>query len=357
MVDLVTVHPSMLKTPDSDNEGDDSEEDAEAEPNRLVVLLTKMILQGLKSDNEDISYKACTGAAKLLLGGYLPSIAAADIVKAFSRTYFDPEGVSQPVKQALSYCIPTFCHIKLENALLMAQICVPVCSKLLQIQEEFDEEEDSEMVGWPVITAHFADWTDGRKVVGQSQTSADGKTSFTMDSEQPHLYLAIDILERALTSSCTRDERKPLLSLLTKLHIEAVGPASDQEALESLHSLVNEAVENQIGMDATQRNALTKLEMSLSKRISDLAAATPAPKDKEVPETAPAENDEDEVEAEAEDVDVDVDEDTMMAGMQAESTRMPLEDDDDSDEGEATAITENDIVQSLLATEMDLDSD
>ncbi|KAJ4293305.1 chromosome condensation complex Condensin, subunit G [Kalmusia sp. IMI 367209] len=358
LVDIISVFPSLLAPLPPDAE-ETATEDTEPTPNPMVKSLTKMMLNGFKSDNQHISYKACIGAAKLLLGGYLPSPAAAEILKGLTRAYFDPERASYAsVKQALSYSIPTFCHVKLENALLMAQVSVSVFSKLLQIQEVVDEEE-YEMVGWPVITAHFADWTDGRKVVGQTQVSLDGKTSFTQESEEPHIYLATEILERALAHSCSRDERKPLITLLIKLHIASSGPAPDEEALGTLHNLVTEAVEGKIGLDATQRNALAKLEINLAKRIGDVETVTQAPENSgdermtpdvtDIPETTPAEEEEEEEEEE---------EDTMMAGLQGESTRMPLETDDDEDEdeaGDAKPVTESDIVESLLASEMEMD--
>jgi condensin complex subunit 3 len=322
----------------------------------------------------------------------------AEVLKAFILTYFDPETAGNPaLRQALSYFLPVFCHSKLKNARLMAEIAVTVISKLLIMRDEnVDEEEADDMVGWPVITGHLAEWTDGRKVVGATELGLDGKTSTTAEAEEPHIYLAIEVLERALTNTCSKEERKPLLALLGKLHIAPSSTRSkseeasvDDESLPTLHSLVSEAVEGKIGTDATQRNALVKLETILTKRLGEVAQmeterdATPEQTTvvgaaagtneatvldeteiTELPvrtkpvmkvEEARVEPEDEEEEEEEEE------EDTMLAGMQGEGTRMPLEDDDDDDDDEEdeeessvrrTMVTEDDIMEDLLQSEM-----
>jgi condensin complex subunit 3 len=379
LTDTIITHPQLLSPPGVDPE---ATEDAEPKPNPLIKPITKVLLKAFNSDNKRISLIACTAASKLLLLGILPPAPTAEILKAFTLTYFDPETAANPaLRQALSYFLPVFCHSKLKNAQLMAQIAVPVMSKLLLMREETLDEEVDEMVGWPVITAHLSEWTDGRKVVGATELGLDGKTSTSAEAEEPHIYLSIEVLERTLTSTCSKDERKPLLALLSKLFIAPSSSAKkgeesiDEEGLRTLHGLVSEAVEGKIGMDATQRNYLAKLELSLTKRLGEVELVTQAQDDETV---MPAEA-EDEPDAETESqVDVtevqgqDVDgseigdeedeEDTMLAGMQGEGTRMPLEDDGE-DEDESTVlpanernrrvtVTEDDIMESLLASEM-----
>ncbi|KAL1593837.1 chromosome condensation complex Condensin, subunit G [Paraconiothyrium brasiliense] len=345
LADIVWQHKSLLKI-------EPTEEGDELKPSELVKKLTKnVLLKGLKSDNNNICLIACTAAAKLLLFDLLPREETAQILRDLTLAYFNPETAQQPgVRQALSYFLPTFCHSKLTNALLMAQISVQIIGKLCQMKEDMDEDDD-DMVGWPVVTAHLADWTDGRKVVNQTQMDLDGKSSTTLEAEEPHIWLATETLEYALSRNCSRDERKPVLTLLTKAWIAPTGPAPNEEKLSTLLHLVNEAVESKLGTDATQRNYLTKLEVNLTKRMGDVEAVTQAggsgaetiiPDATEITETAPAEEEADEEE-----------EDTMMAGMQGESTRMPLDLDDDG----AKPITEDDIVNSLLASELDEDGD
>ncbi|KAH7079705.1 nuclear condensing complex subunit [Paraphoma chrysanthemicola] len=386
LTDTIITHPQLLSPPAVDPEA--TSEDTEPKANPLIRPITKVLLKAFASDNKRISLIACTAASKLLLLGILPPAPTAEILKAFTLTYFDPETAGNPaLRQALSYFLPVFCHSKLKNAQLMAQIAVPVMSKLLLMREETLDEEVDDMVGWPVITAHLSEWTDGRKVVGATELGLDGKTSTTTEAEEPHIQLSIEVLERALTSTCSKDERKPLLALLSKLFIAPTSSAKrgehvDEEAIQTLHALVTEAVEGKIGMDATQRNYLAKLELSLTKRLGEVELVTQAQDDETV---TPAEVEHDATEANAEtesqidateapaqDVDgseigeEDDEDDTMLAGMQGEGTRMPLEDDGaDEEEEESTmlpvrsrsrskgiAVTEDDIMESLLASEM-----
>ncbi len=373
LTDTIITHPQLLAPPAQDPEA--TADDAEPRPNPLIKPITKVLLKAFASDNKRISLIACTAASKLLLLGILPPSPTSDILKGFTLMYFDPETASHPaLRQALSYFLPVFCHSKLKNARLMAQIAVPVMSKLLLMREEnIEEEEADEMVGWPVITAHLSEWTDGRKVVGATEMGFDGKTSTIAEAEESHIQLAIDVLERALTSTCSKDERKPLLSLLTKLYIAPSSTSRkdhsdtvDEESLRTLHGLITEAVEGKIGTDATQRNALSKLEISLIKRLGEVEHvtqvqdATVADENEaevdatEVPETHGA-VDGSEIEDEEEE-----EEDTMFADMQGEGTRMPLEEDEDVEEGTTMtirggrpAVTEDDIMESLLRDDDD----
>ncbi|KAI4937600.1 hypothetical protein J4E85_000035 [Alternaria conjuncta] len=404
LTDVIITHPQLLTPtiPDPDA----STEDAEPITNPRIRPVTKILLKAFSSDNKRIGLISCTAASKLLLLGILPPLSTTEVLKAFTLTYFDPETASNPaLRQALSYFLPVYCHSKLKNAKLMGEIAVPVISKLLIMRDDNVEDEDvDEMVGWPVITAHLAEWTDGRKVVGATELGLDGKTSTIAEAEEPHVQLAIDILERALTSTCSKDERKPLISLLGKLFIAPSGPipkgeegALDEETFRTLHELVSEAVEGKIGTDATQRNALIKLEATLTKRLGETTQVQDTDVERTAtPETTAAadatELNEEETEGDATEVSAsrsqrksnvtqvddeeeeeeEEDEDTMLAGMQGEGTRMPLEDDDEEEEEDdaeseaghstltvgrddrrRTQVTEDDIMESLLQSEMD----
>lgn len=316
-----------------------------------------------------------------MMHSLLPEEETADILRAFTLTYFDPDGQQKPAMiQALGYLLPVFCHSKVKNARIMGGVVVSVIGKLLIMRDEVDEDEEAaEMVGWPRITAFLADMTDGRKVVGQTETSSDGKVIYSAESEVPHIVLAVELLERALTASCSRDERKPLLAILTKLHIPSSAPRktvseTTAEQLETLQALVSEAVEEKIGVDATQRNALVKLDATLTKRLGDAAVDQEDREDTVNPETAAA-RETPAVEPRSSrarssvapsvdggEMDVDDDEDTMLAGMQGEGTRMPLEAEDSEDEStprasrvratrEPAEKTEADIMDELLASD------
>ncbi|KAH6638917.1 nuclear condensing complex subunit [Boeremia exigua] len=380
LCDMVMIHPQILAPPEPDPDTTEQSEVPEQSP--AMRPLIKALLRGLDSDDAQVGQTACDAAQKLVFFDLLPPDATEDIVRAFTMKYFDPDGIQSPaMKQGVTYFIPAFCHSKIKNATLMAGITVSIVSRLLVNRDELVEEEEGEMVGWPIITAQLADWTDGRKVVGQSELGLDGKTNWSVESELPHLTLAVDILERALTNTCSKEERKPLLSLLTKLHISATAPktkdgeTADTEYLEAVQELVAEAVENSIGVDATQRNALIKLDATLTKRLGDAAVVQEEREDTVTPETAkPSETPAAELRAsvarssvapsaDASDMEVD-DDDTMLAGMQGESTRVPLNpDDSESDDAESTPRptrkaaekTEADIMDELLASDDDVE--
>jgi condensin complex subunit 3 len=312
----------------------------------------------------------------------------------------------------------------------MAQVAVPVIKQLLVMREDTAEEEEEEMVGWPVICNHLAEWTDGRKVVGATEMSLEGKMVEVKGAGEAHLLLASEVLERALTSTCSKDERKPLLSLLGKLHISTSAPAkgmsdeAEMEQLRTLHALISEAVENKLGVDATSRNMLIKLESGLTKRLGEVelvaqvqddddeteagaedaeaetteveAALAPEAEAEPVTDIDAASdagteaNTEAEVESEPEEAstprpqpthasrqskppssdvemadDTEEEEDTMLAHMQAEGTRMPLDYEDSMDidmeeEGSTMTVgrnvnekTEQDIMDELLSSELE----
>lgn len=366
-------------------DADTTEQSELPEQNPWLRPLVKVLTKGSTTDNTRVAQIACEAAQKLVLHGLLPVEATTEIVKVFTLTYFDPDmRNNQPVLQGLTYFLPVFCHSKVRNAQVMADIAVQLIARLLVNRDEIEDDEEAEMVGWPIITGQLSEWTDGRKVIGQTEIGLDGKLTSTAESELPHMELAINILERALTSTCSKDERKPLLSLLTKLHISATAPklkegeASNDELLETLQGLVSEAVEERIGVDATQRNALAKLDATLTKRLGDAAVVQEEREDTVTPETAkPSETPAAELRSsvarssvapsvDGSEMDVDED-DTMLAGMQGEGTRMPLEadDSDDDDEStprasrvratrEATEKTEADIMDELLASDEEM---
>lgn len=342
------------------------------------------MLKGITSDKNRISRIACEAAQKLILHNLLPQEASAEIVKTFVGAYFDPDGDNNAaVRQGLSYFLPVFCHSKIKNAQIMAGVIVGVIPKLINFRDELEEEDDHQMVGWPVITAHLSEWTDGRKVVGQTELGLDGKMSSKPESELPHISLAIDILERALSSSCSKDERKVLLSLLSKLHIPSSPPkpthgAPDHtEPIESLHALVAEAIEAHLAADATQRNTLIKLDTALAKRRGDAAnppvqdsrdqtSAPESPAPVDPAGAAPGGMDVDRPDRLNDDDDEE--DDSLLEGLHAEGTRMPLEAEGESDSGEeseadvtprrardAGAKTEMDIMDELLASDTDMD--
>ena len=158
----------------------------------------------------------------------------------------------------------------------------------------------------------------------------------------------MEILERALKDGCTKDEKKPLLSLLTKLHISSTPSKTEEtnkELLDDLQALVTEAMEAKLGPDAVSRNFIAKLELGLAKRLGGgVAQDQDQDEDTEVPVERSKES-------------AEVEDDTMLA----EGTRMPLEDEEEDDDiteqstiapGKRIAVTEEDIMADLLDSEL-----
>jgi condensin complex subunit 3 len=423
LCDVILEHPSLLAPPPPTNDPDTTSASVEeATPNKWLKPITEDFLKAFESDQPTLSHIGCIAASKLLLHNILPPTSTAEILKAFVNAYFNPETASNTaLQQTLSYCLPAFCHSSRKNALLLAENCIEVIHKLVidrdALREEYDED-DIDWVSWTVVANHLAEWTDARRVpVRGSDTlgvDASGKVNVLPPSQDPHVSLAIAILERVLSRKCDADEKKPLLTLLSKLNLSPPPAASkdpvkvesrdqDEELLRTMHALAAEAVENKAGPDATTRNFLVKLESALVKRLGEVEqqqstqvqnaedgveAEAEAEADDTTVLPAPtaikheeAQQDQ-EQEGEQEESEIDVEgeeEDTMLAGMQGEGTRMPLFAEEDEDEDEemqdvdmddaasdvtvgrtvprdqretSVAVSESDIIDSLLESEV-----
>lgn len=81
-----------------------------------------------------------------------------------------------------------------------------------------------------------------------------------------HLEFARDILER-LGSGVSREEKKTLAPLLAKLHIS---PSSTPSLLREIYAEVSLAIDEKLIADATGRNALFKIHVSLGKIVNTL---------------------------------------------------------------------------------------
>ncbi|KAI9723008.1 MAG: hypothetical protein M1812_001457 [Candelaria pacifica] len=278
--DILTTHPSLLKTPT---------------PNTATLekQLQKLFTKALKPSSPSlVQTAACTSLSKLLLTNILTPT---DLLKTLVLTYFSPQTSNAGVKQCLTYFLPVYCHSRRENMCRMGSIIVNIMSKLLLMTEEADEEveeEDEKMVSWSVIIGQLVEWTDERKLVnlGSSGSSVVPHLhSEQRDSVAVHIDIATEVLERILITSCSKEEKKLLISLLSKLHFplpslptststtsttssststSTSSTSTSSSSIEKLHSLfdlLNSAIEQKIAGDATSRNALNKLVVSLGK--------------------------------------------------------------------------------------------
>ena len=149
-----------------------------------------------------------------------------------------------------------------------------------------------------------------------------------------------------MLTTVTEDERKPLLTLLAKVYISPTSSTnpqpSNQEPLQALHGLVTEALETKLAPDATSRNVLSKLEITLTKRLGEVEVVIQTVED----ETVIGKGEEEA-------------EETMLGEAQAEGTVMPLGGSDEDEElstvMEKTELGgEDSVVDKLLESELDI---
>ena len=149
-----------------------------------------------------------------------------------------------------------------------------------------------------------------------------------------------------MLTTVTEDERKPLLTLLAKVYISPTSSTnpqpSNQEPLQALHGLVTEALETKLAPDATSRNVLSKLEITLTKRLGEVEVVIQTVED----ETVIGKGEEEA-------------EETMFGEAQAEGTVMPLGGSDEDEElstvMEKTELGgEDSVVDKLLESELDI---
>ncbi|KAE8447839.1 hypothetical protein EG329_010068 [Mollisiaceae sp. DMI_Dod_QoI] len=237
--------------------------------------LLKVYLKALKSGVKapEVQAAATVAIAKLMLGRVITdsSTAIDDLLKTLVVLYFDPSTAhNQGVRQTLSYFLPVFSFSRKENQDRTRKVACDALHKLFEIQETMDDEGDAEteMVSITTIGAHLIDWTDPRKCYGNGIQVAVGDESATKKAVNGdvHLEFARDILEK-LASGISREEKKVLAPMLAKLHIS---PASTPSLLKEIYNEVSLAIDDKLIADATGRNALFKIHVSLGKIANSL---------------------------------------------------------------------------------------
>ncbi|KAI5860530.1 condensin subunit Cnd3 [Durotheca rogersii] len=238
--------------------------------------LLKVYVRALRSGskNPEVQGAATVAVSKLLLGRVVTDPeAASELLKTLVVAYFDPAtAANQSVRQALNYFLPVFCYSRAENQALMGSVALDALHALYNVREGLDDDDidvSDEMASLNAIGSCLVDWTDPRKCyVPGVPVDADKKNV----NGDVHLDLARDILEK-LSSNLSKEEKRVIAALLGKLYIS---PASSEEKLRALYDDVSAAVEEGLVSDATSRNALYKIHVSLGKIVNLLAAAAAA---------------------------------------------------------------------------------
>ena len=199
LADILTTHPTLLVPPPSSSTDDASV--AATTGNQKAVF--KIFAKALKaSSTPDVQSEGTIALCKLMLGSIVKD---EDLLKALVISYFEPSTAENAaVRQALSYFLPVYCHSRRENMERMGKVGVAVVHALMGVMDELDEEE--EMVGMSVVGAHLVDWTDARKLVvpdaGSVSWDEMGRKEVKAVNADIHLDLAVDMLEKILSSGC-----------------------------------------------------------------------------------------------------------------------------------------------------------
>ncbi|GAQ08823.1 condensin complex subunit 3 [Aspergillus lentulus] len=326
LCDMITTHPSLLApVPQSDGET--------VSPPAFQKPLLKVFARALKASSPNsVQAAAATGLSKLLLtntftpsGANIPQAiqeynesAVETLLQSLIVSFFHPRTRENPAfRQALAYFFPVYCHSRLENTQHMRKVTVPVIRAVLNAAEEYyslEAEEDSdgeidETVGQRELKAlmagvvgMLAEWTDERRVVGLGgEKILAGVPTSSSPCGFVHLALVKDILERVLGIStgpnrCSKEEKKLLFSLLSKLYISppvvpsrsgSRMPEGDDQFRSSTQSasggeispenvalaqevkeLLDETIQEGVAAEAAGRNALVKVKNAVLKLLS-----------------------------------------------------------------------------------------
>ncbi|KAG8407632.1 chromosome condensation complex Condensin, subunit G [Metarhizium acridum] len=238
----------------------------------LLKVYVKAVKGGGKAP--EVQAAATVAASKLLLGRVVSEQdACEELLKALVVAYFDPSSATnQPVRQALNYFLPVFCYSRTANQDLMQAISLQALHSLLNLREGLEDDDvdvGEDMVSMTTIGACLVDWTDPRKCYSPGAALDTEKKNVNGDV---HLRLGQDIMEK-LRSNVNKEEKKLVAGLLGKLHIS---PGSSEAMIRDLYADVSEAVEEGLLSDATSRNALYKIHVSLGKIVNTLDEQQPS---------------------------------------------------------------------------------
>ncbi|KAJ5947998.1 hypothetical protein N7466_001013 [Penicillium verhagenii] len=347
--DMVTTHPSLL-APVTQADG----ETVTTPPIQKPLL--KVFSRSLKANSPaSVQSAAATALSKLLLtntftpsGANIPPAiqeynqnSVETLLQSLVVAFFHPRTKVNPaLRQSLAYFFPVYCHSRLDNIQHMRRVAVPVIRAVLNAAEEhysLEAEEDSDgevdaSVGEREVKAlmtgvvgMLAEWTDERRVVGLGgERVMIGGMASSNACGWVHLALVKDILERVLgisvgTNRCSREERKLIFSLLSKLYVAAPtlparagsrapeggragsrAPEGEDQLRASIRSttaleiepdniqlaqevkeLLDQTIEEGLATDASSRNALVKTKNSVLKMLAvaqDARAASVRPR-------------------------------------------------------------------------------
>ncbi|KAJ5803772.1 uncharacterized protein N7518_000075 [Penicillium psychrosexuale] len=340
LCDMITTHPSLL-APVTQADGET------VTPPPMQKPLLKVFARALRANSpSSVQSGAAAALCKLLLtntftpsGPNIPPAiqehnqnAVESLLLSLVVSFYHPRTRENPaLRQSLAYFFPVYCHSRVENTQHMRRVAVPVIRAVMNAAEEhysLEAEEDSDgeidpSVGEREVKAlmtgvvgMLSEWTDERRVVGLGgeRVLAGGAASSSVCG-WVHLALVKEILERVLGVSaaanrCSREERKLLFSLLSKLYFAAPTvparassrvPEGDDQFRTSVRSatgveidpenialatevkeLLDQTIEDGLAAEASSRNALVKAKNAILKILAvaqDGRAASARPRE------------------------------------------------------------------------------
>ncbi|PYH90475.1 ARM repeat-containing protein [Aspergillus ellipticus CBS 707.79] len=333
LCDMLATHPSLL-VPVTQSDGET------VAPPVFQKPLLKVFARSLKSSSPNsVQTAAASALSKLLLtntftpsGSNVPEAikeynqnAVESLLQSLVVSFFHPRTRDNPaLRQALAYFFPVYCHSRVDSTQHMRRIAVPVVRATLNAAEEYyslEAEEDSdgdidETAGQKELKAlmsgvvgMLAEWTDERRVIGLGgEKILAGAPVSSSACGFVHLALVKDILERVLgisegTNRCSKEEKKLLFSLLSKLYIappvvpsrsgsrnpdgedpfrssvrSAQGEVTPENAelAQEVKELLDETIEEGLAAEAAGRNALVKVKNSVLKLLAAAHGGRPA---------------------------------------------------------------------------------
>lgn len=228
-----------------------------------TMSIYKMFYRAVRNDDDmETQTVAAVSLCKLLLAGVIKE---PDLIKTLVVVYFNGSSAhNQPMRQALSYCIPVYCFSSSANQRIMSSVVVDSVRRLTQV---YDTAE-SEMLPPAQIMQQLIDWTNPNRVV---QLNSSGETVSGGGADDIHCDVAIDMLQRLVDEDNEpgKDERKALITNLSKLYIP---DTVSLEKLEALHALVENYMENGTLKEAYVKNAVTRFYAEIMSTVKKARA-------------------------------------------------------------------------------------
>ncbi|CCM04766.1 uncharacterized protein FIBRA_06956 [Fibroporia radiculosa] len=210
-----------------------------------------------KEESEKVQALLCIGISKLMLSGM---IVDNRVLKSLVLVYISPETVgNHELRQCLSYFFPAYCYSSTQNQRRMQEIFIPLYEQWCATFPEWDDNQD------PITPAQvglmFVDWTDPQKAAA----AVKGTQGHASAEDTIHMDLASDMAKALFNKEATKDDKKTLCQLFSKLYIPE---ELDDDKLRTLKLLTYSLRSRRPMRDAAAQNAIVKFDDLISKKFA-----------------------------------------------------------------------------------------